>query len=276
MLDPEVYFRRRIVDDPDLEAYIPELVNVIKELKPLRVSSRKTSDYINHWLGSKVILEKSILVDGEDQPYFIKDPDLSLYNKFVRWMYYYFCKINNKRTGKTISYAFAHDEFVTRMNRSNGTVFENRPLPDLDEVIDEIETEESNTLPHNQSAEEGVESIAHNNEHQNEPYFSHTIMVKVWDEFNEAVWVGMPYPDFVKALSLVTEYRIQIKRGKRDVFFALVNELSKKIVMDVKREFWKKAMDQYYANGRRRVDVKDARSIMNNKNKDLMNFIIKI
>jgi hypothetical protein len=114
MTDPTSFFNRRINDEPELKEFIPELVQVINILKPLRESRRETTDYIDRWLRSKVETEKTKRVDSEECLYFINDPDLTLYNKMVRWMYNYFHNLYMAKTldSKAISYAFAYEEFV--------------------------------------------------------------------------------------------------------------------------------------------------------------------
>lgn len=147
-MKPETFFKRRAIDDSDLQEAIPELLRVIDDLKGLRGSEKATDEYINQWRRTK-FREYSYLPNerGETVKCTKDNPDMHAHDKYINWLFEYFSKLYKEKTGKTIGYAYAFDTLTVYHNRqllNNKSVGEiaSRPNTDIDDIFDALEKEE--------------------------------------------------------------------------------------------------------------------------------------
>ena len=148
-MDAKTFFERRAVDNAELKEAIPELLKVIEDLHPLQKSEKQTDEYINTWRKTKYRDRTNIkLPTGETVEADINDPDMSIHDTFIDWLFDYFRKLYDDRTGKTIGYAFALDTLTVYHNqqvlnkRAVGQAID-RPNTNIDDVCDAINAEDN-------------------------------------------------------------------------------------------------------------------------------------
>ncbi len=149
-MDAKKYFMRRAIDDIDLSNAIPELLEVIESLKPLRTSKERTRSCIEAWRRSKFEATKKVkLSSGE-----IVDVDLAyglinttLHDRYIDWLLFYFRKMYNDNKQETISFTYAL-ELLTQIHNCqiNKNVTYDVPLYSEDEIFDLVEAENGSTL----------------------------------------------------------------------------------------------------------------------------------
>ena len=137
------YFERRAIDSAELSAALPELLKVIEDLYPLRNSVNETRKYIEIWRKTKFKQSfNHTLETGEVVEVFNNDPDMSVHDRFVNWLFFYLHKQYEEKTDKTIGYAFALEILTQIYNCQKGNLITYElPNTNLDDVLDIIEVE---------------------------------------------------------------------------------------------------------------------------------------
>lgn len=130
LLSAKKYFELNAVNDSEFERAIPELLQVIEGLKPLRNSKNKTRDYILTWLEPKCKRIRNLTeeeereeeIEFEKRSSFENVKYLNMYYEYnfhrasydytefdncLSWIFKYFNYLNKNKTGKAISYAYA-------------------------------------------------------------------------------------------------------------------------------------------------------------------------
>ena len=166
-MEAKEYFSRRTISNPELKEAMPELLKVINDLKPLRTLEQQTDEYIDKWLMSKVTLTKAITVEGKRIEAYINEPDMTEQDKYVEWLFFYFQKQYEEKEGKTISYAFAYLYLLQYHNgiilnkRRIGTIYEELPNYNFDDIYDEIASEkQQKKQPEKEAAVESYKVIS--------------------------------------------------------------------------------------------------------------------
>jgi len=144
-MNAKKFFERRAIDDSELSTAMPELLKVIEDLYPKRNSKKDTRDYIEAWRKTKFKQSfNHTLKTGEDVEVFNNAPDMTIHDRFVNWLFFYFHKLYNEKTNKTIGYAFALEILTQIYNCQKGNLITHElPNTNIDDVLDVIDLEEN-------------------------------------------------------------------------------------------------------------------------------------
>jgi len=144
----EDFFNRVAIDDERLVSAIPELLDVIKELYPIRNSRNKTRDYLESWRKTKLRLtRKHTLANGKDIEVDICDPDMTVHDLYTEWLFRYLYNLYKNKTEKTIGYAFALEVLTQVHNGRRGNIYVvELPNAHINDVLDAIESKSNNVI----------------------------------------------------------------------------------------------------------------------------------
>jgi len=123
-MDANKYFELKAIDTPHIRRYIPELINVLSDLKELRMSDDKTHDYIYGWRQSKI---KRFLrlpnKEGEIVECEHNNPDTSKADFCCNLLFEYLKFLYDTKEGATIDFAFALFWLTIQFNRQKNTLW---------------------------------------------------------------------------------------------------------------------------------------------------------